>query len=95
MIQLHSLILNPRNNPAIHVQEIQNGVLLKDKLWIVQLYPVIAGEAHRFIVYIDTEDKERVKKADLQLMQSALEYLKSYDKFKKMLEGYIIDGERS
>ena len=89
MIQLHSLILNPRSKPAIGVQEIQNGVLLRDKLWIVQLYPVNAGEAHRFIVYIDTEDKERAKKADIQLMKSALEYLKSYDNFRKMLEEYI------
>ena len=94
MIQLHSLTLNPRSKPAIRVQEIQNGVLLKDKLWIVQLYPVNAGEAHRFIVYVDTEDKERAKKADLQLMQIALEYLKSYGNFRKMLEEFYVNANR-
>lgn len=93
MIQLHSLILNPKSKPAIHTQEIQNGVLLDEKLWIVQLYPVNAGEAHRFVVYVDIEDKERAKKADIQLMKGALDYLKSYDNFKKMLEEYIGDDK--
>lgn len=89
MIQLHSLSLVPRGKPAIKVQEVQNSVLLKDKLWILQLAPVNAGEPHRFIVYVDTADKARTKAADHQLMESALEYLNSFNDFKANLERYI------
>lgn len=95
MVELHTLVLNPRPPFQIIVKPIvDNPILIKEHLWKLRLAPVNPGEPYRFEVFVDNVDKLRVKAADKELFKQAMRLIKSFDPFVKWVEANIAKEEK-
>lgn len=95
MVELHTLVLNPRPPFQIIVNPIvDNPILIKEHLWKLRLSTVNPGEPYRFEVFVDNVDKLRVKAADKELFKQATKLIKSFDPFVKWVEANITKEEK-